>query len=65
MTNRKRLLEIHGSPEAVSEYYRGLQKKSREHYKGTGGFHYLKLHDPKKHKEISSKGAKSYGKDSH
>lgn len=57
MTKREDLLKKFGSEEKVSEYYRGLQKKSREHYKGTGGFAYLKKHDPERLKEISSRAA--------
>lgn len=57
MTNKAQLLKKYGSEEAVSEYYRELQKKSRENYKGTGGFAAMKKSDPAKLKEISRKAA--------
>ena len=52
----KAMLAKHGSDEAISEAMRERQKKSRENYSGRGGFVYLKEHDPKKLKEITSKG---------
>lgn len=48
-----------GTPEERSEWFRQMQKKSRETYKGTGGFHALKKTDPQKFKEVTSKGGKS------
>jgi hypothetical protein len=36
---REQLIKKFGSAEAVSDYYRQMQKKSRENYKGTGGFY--------------------------
>ena len=58
MTNKAQLLKKYGSEEAVSEYYRELQKKSRENYKGTGGFAALKKSDPKRLKQISQDAAR-------
>lgn len=53
---RETLLKKFGSEEALKEHYREMQRKSREKYKGTGGFAYLKKHNPEKLKEISDKG---------
>ena len=58
MVKRKDLIEKYGSEEAVSEHYRQMQVKSREKYKGTGGFHHLKKTDPEKFKEVTSKGGR-------
>lgn len=33
-----KMIAIHGSEEAVREFMKKAQKKSREKYKGTGGF---------------------------
>lgn len=52
----KGMLKKYGSEEAISEVMRGFQKKSRETYKGTGGFAHLKKTDPERFKEITSKG---------
>lgn len=57
MVKKADLLKKYGSEEAVSEYYRNLQKLSRENYKGTGGFASLKKTDPEKLSEISRKAA--------
>jgi general stress protein YciG len=62
----KAYLKKYGSDEAISEAMRERQKKSRENYSGTGGFVYLKKHDPQKLQEITSKGGstpKRYGKE--
>lgn len=53
---KQTLIEKYGSEEAVREHYREMQRKSRETYKGNGGFAYLKKHNPEKLKEISDKG---------
>ena len=53
---RQTLIAKYGSEEAVREHYREMQRKSREKYRGTGGFAYLKKHDLAKLKEISAKG---------
>lgn len=57
MVKKADLIKKYGSEEAVSEYYRELQKKSRENYKGTGGFASLAKTDPEKLSEISRKAA--------
>lgn len=58
MTNKAQLLKKYGSEEAVSEYYRELQKKSRENYKGTGGIHALqKSMSPEAFSELQRKRA--------
>lgn len=57
MVKKQDLIDKYGSPEKVSEYYRELQKKSRENYKGTGGFASLAKTDPEKLSEISRKAA--------
>ena len=48
-----------GNPAERSEYFRQMQKKSRETYKGTGGFHSMKKTDPERFYEITSKGGKN------
>lgn len=48
-----------GTPEQRSEYFRQMQKKSRETYTGSGGFRALKQTDPAKLKEITSLGGKA------
>lgn len=58
-TRQQILDRFGGDEEKMSAYYRELQKKSRENYKGTGGLAYLKLNDPEKLKEITSKGGKA------
>lgn len=55
----KSMLEKHGSDQAISEAMRERQKKSRETYKGTGGYHYMAKNDPAKFKKISAKGGRS------
>jgi hypothetical protein len=35
----KTMLEKHGSDEAITEFMRSNQKKSRENYSGKGGFY--------------------------
>ena len=53
---KQTLIAKFGSEEKLKEHYREMQRKSREKYKGTGGFAYLKKHAPDKLKEISVKG---------
>lgn len=50
------LIEKHGSEEAVREFFRAAQKKSRENYKGTGGF---KGMSEEKAREIRSLGGQN------
>lgn len=45
------MIKKHGSEEAVKEFMRKAQKKSRENYKGTGGF----AANPELAKEMSAK----------
>lgn len=59
---RQTLIAKFGSEEALKEHYREMQRKSREKYKGTGGFAHLKKHNPKLFKEITSKGGAKRGK---
>lgn len=56
---RESMIKKYGSEEAVKEEYRRRQAKSRETYKGTGGFAYLKKHDPEKLSKISQKAGKT------
>lgn len=64
MTTRQSLLnKFDGDEEAISDYYREIGKKSRNHpnrQKGNDrqGFAALKKEDPIKLKELSSKGGK-------
>ena len=53
---KQTLIAKYGSEEALREHYREMQRKSREKYKGTGGFAYLAKNNPDKLKEISVKG---------
>lgn len=53
-----RMIEQHGSEEAVREFMRQAAAKSRRNKKGTGGFAYLKKHDPTRLKSISARGGK-------
>lgn len=46
------MVEKYGSEEAVREEMQRRQQKSRQTYKGKGGFAYLKEHDPEKLKNI-------------
>lgn len=55
MVRKADLIKKFGSAEKVSEHYRQLQKKSRENYKGTGGFHA----DPEFAKKMSAKAHKA------
>lgn len=50
------MLLKHGSEDGIKDYFRELQKKSRENYKGTGGFKYMKEHDPKRLQRIAKEG---------
>jgi len=52
------MLEKHGSDKAISDAMRARQIKSRENYKGTGGFAHLKANDPETFKELSAKGGR-------
>lgn len=56
MPTKAQLLKKYGSEEAVSQHYRDMQVKSRENYKGTGGF---KGMNPDKVKEISKLGVEA------
>lgn len=53
------MIKKYGSEEAVKEEYRRRQVKSRETYKGTGGFAYLAKHDPEQLSKISKKGGEN------
>lgn len=55
---KEAMIKRYGSEEAVSEEYRRRQALSRKTYKGTGGFAYLKKHDPDKLSNISKKAGK-------
>jgi len=48
-----KMIAVHGSEDAVREFMRNAQKKSRENYKGTGGF----ASNSKLAKEAGKKGA--------
>lgn len=50
-----------GTPEQRSAYFRELQKKSRQNYKGTGGFAALKQTNPDKLREVSQKAGQRSG----
>lgn len=56
---RESMIKKYGSEEAVKEEYRRRQAKSRETYKGTGGFAYLAQNDPEKLSQLSKKGGQS------
>lgn len=64
MPTREQWLErFNGDEEAMSQFFRDNQAKSRINYSGNGGFRSL---DKDKLKEISKKGAQArwHGKDS-
>ena len=52
----KAMILKHGSEEAVREFMARNASKSSRNNKGTGGFRYIKDHDPDKLREISRKG---------
>lgn len=49
-------IKKHGSEEAWREFLRQSSAKSKRNSAGTGGFAYLKAHDPNKLREVSKKG---------
>ena len=56
---RQRMIERLGSEEAVKEYYRNLQKKSRETYVKNGAKGGFRGMSPERLSEISSLGGKA------
>lgn len=52
-------IKKHGSEAAWREYMRQASNKSSRNSKGTGGFRYLKEHNPEKLKEIAVMGGKT------
>jgi hypothetical protein len=53
------MIEKYGSEQAVKDEMRRRQLKSRENYKGTGGFAHMSKQDPDKFKQVSSRGGRS------
>lgn len=53
------MIKKHGSEHAVRLIMAERQNKSRETYKGGGGFAYLKETDPEKLKQITAKGGRT------
>lgn len=62
MDHREKLrlagIKRHGSEEAWREFLRQAAAKSSRNKGGTGGFAYMKLHDPEKLSEISRRAGK-------
>lgn len=55
----KRMIEKHGSEDAVREFMRASAEKSKRNKEGSGGFAYLKKTNPERFKEVSAKGGKA------
>lgn len=52
------MIEKHGSEEEVRKFMKESNSKSARNKGGTGGFAYMKIHEPERLKEVSSEGGK-------
>ena len=53
------MIAKYGSETAVREFMSANSNKSTRNQKGTGGFAWMKLHDPEKLKQAVSKGGRT------